>query len=522
LPPHQTSVVIAILVTLYFWRKNIIGIEESSDKALKIMIGTGVMVVILIIWSLLTLSIKGGELPPFQPQLTDEALGWLKNASWIKQVGFFAILIGFGHSILAMSGEESLAQVYRDIESPKLKNLIRAGRVISVFSIAFTGLATLFAVMIIPDSVRLAQYGENLIVGLAANFVGPEPLKLFFKGFVVVMGAFILGGAVNTAIVGLNGSLNRVAEDGILPRWFKGLHIKYGTTHRIINLVVIIQITTIILSRGDVFLLGEAYAFGVIWSFVFTALSVTVLRFKDPSQREWRVPGNIKFGSKEIPLGLIFITTVLFMVALTNFFTKTIATKAGLAFTLSLFLLFYLAEHFHHKNKGGAKNAEQFNLQYKDSLSLDTLRLKHPRRLLIGVRDPHNLVHMIRVLEKLKGEADILILSSRRRRAFETEEKEDLGEEEQELLSNVVSVAERFGQDVIPIIVPTNDPVYSIAKTGMDTRATEIIVGSSNKLSPEIQLEQLAMAWGAVHAKEPRPVKIRIISDKQELSCDLT
>ena len=38
------------------------------------------------------------------------------------------MLVGFGHSVLAMSGEESLAQVNREIEHPKLKNLEKAGR----------------------------------------------------------------------------------------------------------------------------------------------------------------------------------------------------------------------------------------------------------------------------------------------------------------------------------------------------------------------------------------------------------
>ena len=31
----------------------------------------------------------------------------------------------------------------------------------------------------------------------------------------------MLAGAVNTAIVGSNGVLNRVSEDGILPDWFR-------------------------------------------------------------------------------------------------------------------------------------------------------------------------------------------------------------------------------------------------------------------------------------------------------------
>jgi hypothetical protein len=49
----------AVLVTLYFWRKNIIGIRESSENALRIMQITTVMVVILIAWCLITTIIKG-------------------------------------------------------------------------------------------------------------------------------------------------------------------------------------------------------------------------------------------------------------------------------------------------------------------------------------------------------------------------------------------------------------------------------------------------------------------------------
>ena len=37
------SVAIACLITLYFFRENLLGIHESSGKALKIMIATTVM-----------------------------------------------------------------------------------------------------------------------------------------------------------------------------------------------------------------------------------------------------------------------------------------------------------------------------------------------------------------------------------------------------------------------------------------------------------------------------------------------
>ena len=62
------------------------------------------------------------------------------------------------------------------------------------------------------------------------------------------------------------------------------------------NLVFILQMVTIILSRGNVIMLGEAYAFGVIWSFTFNSLSMLVLRWKYTGERGRKVPPNIRIG----------------------------------------------------------------------------------------------------------------------------------------------------------------------------------------------------------------------------------
>ena len=129
-----------------------------------------------------------------------------------------------------MSGEESLAQVNREIAHPKLKNLERAGFVIFIYSMLFTSLVSFFAVMIIPDVGARASILDNLIGGLSMFLVGPVSLRLLFHGFVVLVGTLILAGAVNTAIIGSNGVLNRVAEDGVLPDWFRHPHHKFGTT----------------------------------------------------------------------------------------------------------------------------------------------------------------------------------------------------------------------------------------------------------------------------------------------------
>src|SRR5262249_16485705 len=173
-------------------------------------------------------------------------------------IGLIGILIGLGHSVLAMSGEETMAQVYREIEHPKLKNLEKAGFIIFAYSLIFTAGVAFFAVMIIPDSVP-GNFQDNPIGGLAMYLVGPLGLRIAFRGFVAVVGTLMLAGAVNTSIVGSNGVLNRVSEDGILPQWFRHPHRKFGTTHRVLNLVVALQIFTIPLSPGDIFVAWAAY-----------------------------------------------------------------------------------------------------------------------------------------------------------------------------------------------------------------------------------------------------------------------
>src|SRR6476661_4807537 len=66
------SVIIASAIVLYFFRQNLLGIPESSDKALKIMIATTIMGVVLLACSLVTLAVNGpvNPLPSRKPDLT--------------------------------------------------------------------------------------------------------------------------------------------------------------------------------------------------------------------------------------------------------------------------------------------------------------------------------------------------------------------------------------------------------------------------------------------------------------------
>ena len=340
------SVFFSIVVTLYFWRSNVRGIHESSGQALRIMQITTVMVGALLIWCPLTIVLQGKwHLPPSPVpshlMFTEDSLGWFKGTMW-PTFPLVAIIIAFGHSLLSMSGFETLAQVYREIASPKLKNLKIASNIVCVYAILSTGVVTMFATMIIPDNVR-KTYVDNLLGGLAMNLAGPELLRLSFHVFVVVVGVLILSGAVNTSLIGANGVLNRVAEDGVLLEEFRKPHKKFGTTYRIVNFITLMQLATIIFSGGNMVLLGEAYAFGVVWSFALKALGVLALRFQRHDQ-EYKFPLNLHIGNQEIPIGLAATTLVLMSTAVVNLFSKQYATKFGVAFTIGFFLLFTLSE----------------------------------------------------------------------------------------------------------------------------------------------------------------------------------
>src|SRR5579872_3239478 len=395
------SAVFAILIVLYFWWKNIQGMHESSEKALQIMIVTTVMVVILIIWCTITCFKVPVQLPPnpLHPgtvKLTKESLGWLYGTG-LSHITMIILFVGFGHSVLAMSGEETLAQVNREIEHPKLKNLEKTGLVIFIYSLMFTSLVSFFAVMIIPDSVRPSFFG-NLIGGIAMYLAGPYTVKLLFHGFVVLVGVLILAGAENTSIVGANGVLNRVAEDGVLTDWFQKPQRRYGTSYRIINLIVLMQLATIAASRGNVYLLAALYAFGVIWSFAMKGLAVLVLRYTEPENRQWKVPGNFHLFGQEIPVGLTIITVVLFMTAIVNLFTKQEATIAGVIFTVVFFAIFTASEHHVAKaRRGKPESLDQFRVYGNQELGSGALGVR-PGNILVTVRDPRNLYYLRQTL----------------------------------------------------------------------------------------------------------------------------
>ncbi|MGH9659502.1 MAG: APC family permease [Bryobacteraceae bacterium] len=516
--PNWFSAAFGVVVTVYFWWSNVKGIHESSGKALRIMQITTVMVVLLLIWCPLTLLVEGpAQIPPAplpeNLRFSEDGLGWLHGTFW-PSLSAVALMVAFGHSLLSMSGFETLAQVYREVAYPKLRNLRIAGLIVCVYALLFTGLITLLAGMIIPDAERGA-YVNNLLGGLVMHLAGPRILLLVFHAFVVVVGVLILSGAVNTSLIGANGVMNRLAEDGVLVDWFRKPHHRYGTSHRIINFIAALQIATILASQGNVYHISEAYAFGVVWSFFMKSLGVLALRYRR-SDQEYKVPLNPRLGGRELPVGLLLTTLVLFLVAVTNLFSKKVATIWGVGFTLLLFAIFTVSDRINaRKRRESKKGLEEFNLEPKADIARDALQAR-PGCVLVAVRDYNTMSHLDNVLQKTNMRRhDIVVMTVRQMAAgtgaAELAESQLFDDYERELFTRVVAMAEKQGKTVDLLVVPGVDPYDAMVHTACRIDASRLVTGVSATMDSEELARKIGLAWERLPAETRRSLSLEVI-----------
>jgi amino acid transporter len=566
---------VAIVVVIYFYQANLRGMRASSSTARKIMWATTVMATVMIAWCLVTIAARPGTrtLPPWRPEFNKKAtadgkpiinevtgkqedpLGWIgptqmgtklrpDKVEWLSVIGALGLVIAFGHSILAMSGEETLAQVYREVKAPKMTNFKWIAFIVFVYSLLITGLISFFAVMIIPDQER-ANFQDNLISGLALHVVGPEWARLALNALVVIVGFLILAGSVNTSIVGANGVLNRVAEDGVLPAWFQRPQRTFGTTWRLLTLIALLQAVTIVITGADVILLGEAYAFGVVWSLTLMSLSMLILRFKEPGRyRAYRVPLNIRFGRRELPLGMALIVAVLAAAAVANLLTKTVATMSGLAFTAALLAIFAATAWFHKRvgeGKGRApeeKHLEQFKLRSTAHLTRAELGLDQPYCKLLWLTSAENLDALETCLIETDPETTGLVVVTAHRpyRAKEVEnpDQEDIVEPstgtelvpapdpvlelaDRKRMTAVINRAELAGKPVKTAVLIADDPDQAVLHAACTLDVDELIVSAAAKPEPSDRLDKLASRLAEITTMPSVRPSVRMIGKNVDM-----
>jgi hypothetical protein len=266
-----------------------------------------------------------------------------------------------------------------------------------------------------------------------------------------------------------------------------------------------LQVVTIIWARGDVILLGEAYAFGVVWSFFLKSVGVLVLRFKR-SDQEYKTPLNFHIAGREIPFGLILTTMMLLFVAVANLFSKQIATISGVGFTATLFIVFTVSEHINTRRRQTEKRGmEQFNLEVRPEIAGDQIHAR-PGCILVAVRDYTRMTHLLSVLQKTNlRRHDIVVMTVR---DVTGAGEYDLGENqlftdyERELFTRVVEMAEKEGKTVDLLAVPAVNPFDAMVQTAAKLQASRLVTGVSARMASEELARRIGNAWELL--QEPR------------------
>jgi nucleotide-binding universal stress UspA family protein len=173
---------------------------------------------------------------------------------------------------------------------------------------------TALSIGLLPEHLKAAE-SERFISELG-RVLGGLGLQLA----VVVSASSLLLFAANTAIIGSYHVFLALVNGGFMPRLIAMRNPTFNTPHVAIGIATIVPISVILFSRGEMKLLGDMYAFGLLGAFVFSSLSLDTIR--------WRL------GRRDPGFWVGVFTTLMVMLAWgINLIEKPLATYFGGAVT---------------------------------------------------------------------------------------------------------------------------------------------------------------------------------------------
>jgi hypothetical protein len=243
-----------------------------------------------------------------------------------------------------------------------------------------------------------------------------------------------------------------------------------------------------------------------------------VLRFKDKSHREWRVPFNLRLQGVELPFGIGAIAAVLFLLASVNLITKQVATISGLAFTIVFFVTFLASERMSVRRRGARPHVEsdEFRLDAQDTISAQTVGVR-PGNTICLVRDYNTLEHLRWALQATHtGKKDLVVMTIRVTKGADAgyeglAEHSVFASYEQLLFSRVVAMAEKEGKKVHLLVVPSSSVFDAIVQTAVQLESAEVIAGLSSVMTASEQARHMGEALERLSQKPSGVVTFRII-----------
>ncbi|TXD48626.1 APC family permease [Polaribacter sp. IC073] len=259
--PAIPIIVATIILLSLFGVLTIGGVSESAKVAISIFIFhltsfavLSVFIIYFILNSGFEIFIENWHLPTTGGSITN------------------AIFLGFAASMLGVSGFESSANFVEEQQKgvfPKtLKNMWIVVSIINPLAALFA--LSLFAIPLLQSDA----YQNTLLIEMASH-VGGNWLAI-----VIAIDAFlVLSGAVLTSFIGVSGLLERMALDRVLPQYFLKKN-KKGSSYRIIIVFLLLTISVLLITKGDVKVLAGVYTISFLSVMALFGIGNILLKVK--------------------------------------------------------------------------------------------------------------------------------------------------------------------------------------------------------------------------------------------------
>lgn len=260
--PEFNTINATIIVLALFAGLTIIGIGESAKAALAIFIFHLIALTVLIV---------AGSIVVIQDPSTLVSNWNLPSEDSV----FKSLFFGFSVALLGVSGFESSANFIEEQKPgvfPKtLRNMWLAVTILNP-TIAIIALGVLPL-----DGIVAAN--KALLVDVAEISSGTV-----LSHIIAIDAVFVLFGAVLAGFIGSTGLVGRMTLDRCLPQFLLKVN-RRGTSHRIIFLFFFLCVSILLITKGDVYMLGGIYTIsflGVMSLFACGNILLKVRRAKLP------------------------------------------------------------------------------------------------------------------------------------------------------------------------------------------------------------------------------------------------
>ena len=347
-------------------------------------------------------------------------------------------------------------------------------------------------------------------LGSSAYYVGGDAEKVIGKSAPwFILGVMLFANCVRALYIESTSMFVRGGVYRVVRRAMGGTLAKFSVSALLFDYVLTGPLSSVVAGQ---YLVGFLHDIGQYLHRPFASsmkgLAVLVLRYKEPGQREYRVPLNFHIGKTEIPFGLVVITLTLIALCTINLFTKEVATISGLAFTLVFFAVFEISEHVTNKRAKAHAELDQFNIDSGDALTPQALGVR-PGNVLVMVRNYNTLYSLAATLDRVDAhKQDVVALHLRflGRAAggeYELEPEQLFSTEEQTLFTRALGLAEKKGKTIHLAVAGATEKWEAVLKSAQGLESSVVVLGASPN-SPVTEEARLAgLAWERL--PDPKP-----------------